>query len=100
MTAAFETQKAVRLFKHHATNSIWLDFDGFVNVHMDLIGLLPELTNKDKYLRMRGLGELLSAEKMKQMLNVRVKSVVADLVQGHTGTYKQDIINHLREVQR
>ena len=49
---------------------------------------------------MRGLGELLSGEKMKRMLNVRVKSVVADLVQGHTGAYKQDVINHLKEVQR
>ena len=50
-------------------------------------------------MRVRGLRELLPSEKMKKMLNVRVKSVVANLVQGHTGAYKQDVINHLKEIQ-
>ena len=40
---------------------------------------------------------MIRSEDMKKMLNIRVKSVLATIIQGHTGTYKQDILNFLHE---
>ena len=40
---------------------------------------------------------MIKSEDMKKMLNIRVKSVLATIVEGHTGTYKQDILDYLHE---
>lgn len=40
---------------------------------------------------------MLSSEQIKKMLNVRGKTVLATIVEGHTGTYKQDILDYLQE---
>ena len=60
-----------------------------------MIGFKESIPPKEKYQRLQGLFELIKSDDMKKMLNVRVKTVLATIVEGHTGTYKQDILNFL-----
>lgn len=93
---AFELKRVTRVFKANAINSLWLDFDSFVNTHLHLIGFKETLSNQDKYLKLRGFNELLTSEKMKRMLNIRREHIVTSVVEGHTGAYTEDIIKHLQ----
>ena len=49
---------------------------------------------------MKGLSQIISSEKIKKMLNVPEKSIVTDIVNQHTGVYKQDIIDFLQLKQK
>lgn len=40
--------------------------------------------------------DLLSSEKIKKMLNIKGRKALATIVEGHTGTYKQDILDYLK----
>lgn len=41
--------------------------------------------------------DLLSSEKIKKMLNISGRKALATIVEGHTGTYKQDILDYLKK---
>lgn len=97
LNSIFKTHKIIKSFKDNAVNTLWIDFDRFVNVNFSMIGFKEEISNKEKYIRIKGLHDLIRSEDMKRMLNIRVKSVLATIVEGHTGTYKQDILNYLHE---
>jgi hypothetical protein len=45
LSPAFELQRVIRVFKANAVNTLWLDFDRFVNTHLQLIGFKEEVTN-------------------------------------------------------
>jgi hypothetical protein len=77
-------------------NSLWLDFDRFVDTHLQLIGLAKANSHQDRYLKLRGFNGLLSAAKMQRMLNIRGDHT-ATVVEGHTGVYKEDIIQLLQQ---
>ena len=54
LSPAFELQRVIRIFKANAVNTIWLDFDRFVNTHLHLIGFKEGLSHQEKYLKLRG----------------------------------------------
>lgn len=93
----FKPHKIMKAFKTHAVNTLWLDFDRFVNTNFTIINFSENISSQDKYLRLKGLVNLVSSENIKKMLNVRGKTVLATIVEGHTGTYKQDILDFLQE---
>ena len=93
----FKTFRIIKAFKDNAINTIWVDFDRFVNANFSMIGVSEQTSNKEKYLRLKGLYDLIRSDDMKKMLNVRAKNVLATIVEGHTGTYKQDILNFLHD---
>jgi hypothetical protein len=95
LSPAFELPRVLRLFKANAMNTLWLDFDRFVDTHLQLVGCKEGISHQERYLKLRGLNELLSADKIKRMLNIR-REHIATVVEGHTGAYKEDIIKHLQ----
>jgi hypothetical protein len=97
LSSTFQPHKIIRAFKVNAINTLWLDFDRFVNTNFSIIGLKTDLNHEEKYMRLKGFYNLLSSSHIKKMLNVRGKTVLATIVEGHTGTYKQDILDFLQE---
>ncbi len=87
----------IKGFKENAINLLWVDFDRFVNANFQLIGFRQNISNKDKYIRLRALVDLLSSQKIKKMLNIRGRNALATIVEGHTGTYRQDILDYLKK---
>lgn len=88
----FKAEKIIKSFKINALNTIWLDFDRFVNTNLSIIGFKESMTGFEKYTRLKGLSDILSAEKIKKLLNIKRKEASASIVEGHTGTYKQDVL--------
>lgn len=80
LSQTFPPHKIIKAFKHNAINTLWLDFDRFVNTNFSMIGLKSELTHQEKYNRLKGLYTMLSSEQIKKMLNVRGKTVLATIV--------------------
>ena len=92
---AFKTTRIIKAFKENAVNTLWVDFDQFVNTNLAIISVRTTTPAEERYLRLKGLYDLVRSENMKKMLNIRGKTVLATIVEGHTGTYKQDILDFL-----
>jgi hypothetical protein len=45
LSTAFELTKITKYFKKNAVNTIWLDFDRFVSMHLQLIGFKEDNTS-------------------------------------------------------
>lgn len=43
--ATFKPHKIIKAFKENAINTIWLDFDRFVNTNLSIINFRPELSD-------------------------------------------------------
>jgi hypothetical protein len=97
LSATFKTHRIIKAFKDNAMNTISVDFDRFVNTNLQMINFKEDHPLSERYLRLKGLFDLIRSEDMKKMLNVRVKTALATIVEGHTGTYKQDILSFLHE---
>ena len=91
----FRSDRIINSFKVNALNHLWLDFDRFVSTNFQMIGLKEDTPHKEKYMRLRGLSEILASDRIRKVLNVGGKTTLATMVEGQIGTYKQDIINHL-----
>ena len=76
----FKADKIIKCFKDNAVNHIWLDFDRFVATNFQMIGYKEDIENKEKYLRFRGLSDILASEKIKKVLNIKGNSALTTII--------------------
>ena len=46
LTNTFKTHKIIKAFKDNAVNTLWVDFDRFVNVNLAIIGFKEDINNR------------------------------------------------------
>lgn len=97
LSAGFELAKIIKCYKKHAINTIWIDFDRFVSIHYELIEFDENMKSEERYAKLRTLGDFFSSEKMKKILNNHKELITSNVVVGHSGICREDVLKHLQE---